>query len=493
VKGAGLVLVAWLAGACATGRVRPDIHKEGWLLVETEHIALRTDLPREEARWRAKGLEQYWQVLAASYAFVVPHAAPPRGPFAVIQFGRCEDYRLVGRSGGGFAITMMTTMERVAVSCEGEGDPTFIHELAHIFNGHFFASLPLWVEEGLADYYGALAVRKGEVVLGRVPMKFRAEWRLPTRAPHLADVRRMGSEQFHSAAGGFFHYFAAWRLVHFLNHTSADLRLRFRRYLLGMGAGLESNEAWNRAFGDVPADRLDALYRAHLALPEVNVWKAAYAVSEPPAPRVRPLRAGESHILWALLLATSDTAEAARQLDRAADIDPGDPEILYWRAVVVRPPDAVQLLRAYVARRPRDPRGWHALVWLQLDRLVPSSQVALGGEPPAGIESIDADVRRLVGRASTPESLDTIARYFALRRNPVTGLNFGLRAVAARPGCASCWDTVGLLLFEAGRRERAIAAQERAVALYAEHAPPGALARLRQYRAARVSRRTPAR
>jgi hypothetical protein len=88
-----MVVVAWLAGACATVRVRPDIHKEGWLLVETEHIALRTDLPRDEAEWRARGLEQYWQVLAASYAFVVPRAAPPRGPFTVMGHRRAPPVR----------------------------------------------------------------------------------------------------------------------------------------------------------------------------------------------------------------------------------------------------------------------------------------------------------------------------------------------------------------------------------------------------------------
>ena len=66
---------------CATARARPDIHEDGWLLVETAHVSLHTDLERERAIARARQLEQYWQVLARTYGLVAPGAPPPPGRF----------------------------------------------------------------------------------------------------------------------------------------------------------------------------------------------------------------------------------------------------------------------------------------------------------------------------------------------------------------------------------------------------------------------------
>jgi uncharacterized protein YpiB (UPF0302 family) len=59
-------------------------------------------------------------------------------------------------------------------------------------------------------------------------------------------------------------------------------------------------------------------------------------------------------------------AEAAAQLDHMAAADPESPELIFWYAVVVRPPDKVELLRKYVVRRPDNIRGWHALVGAEL-------------------------------------------------------------------------------------------------------------------------------
>jgi hypothetical protein len=85
--------------------------------------------------------------------------------------------------------------------------------------------------------------------------------------------------------------------------------------------------------------------------------------------------------------------------------------------------------------------------------------------------------------------LNTIAWYFALRQQPAAGLNFALRAVQALPSCARCWDTLGLLYFQAGKVDLAVEAQERAVMLYADRAPPDVAKRLRKFRDAFKGRR----
>jgi hypothetical protein len=217
---------------------------------------------------------------------------------------------------------------------------------------------------------------------------------------------------------------------------------------------------------------------------------STYRPTRPPPPRVRRLRPGEVHVLWASALGVQHGDQIAAQLDRAREADPGWPDLLYWRAVLVRPRDRVRLLRDYVTRVPRDPRGWRALVSARIAE-VPGGEEPLTGTPPAALTAIEPDVRQLIEHADDPSSLNLIGWYWAVRRKPNVGLNFALRAVQAEPSCGACWDTVGVLYFQAGKIELAVEAQERAAGIYAERAPPDVTTRLRRYRAA-LRRRPPA-
>lgn len=480
-----------LLAACAHSPVRGDIHEDGWLLVETAHVSLRTDLDRDDAVARARQLEQFWQALATHYAVVVPGAARPSGRFPVVHFDSCRDYRLVApESTAGFVFTSRGyPRERIAVTCDDYDDTTLVHELAHIFNHHFFSSSLPWVNEGLATYYSTMTVQDGKVVIGKIPpyaVRFirRAAWE-----PPLDQLRRMSYEEFRAGDQGR-RYFGAWKLVHLLSNTTPELRARFRHYLAAIGAGATSDEAWDRAFAGLEAGALDEDYRRYQHRAELNVLKAAYSWPAIPAPRVTRLSAGEAHAVWAHLLVLGGPRGVAEQLERAGAVDPDWPDLLYWRAVLLRGRPAVGLLRQHLRRRPDDLRAWHALVSLRMSAAAPPSYLGLDGSPPSAIVAMEPDVLRLVERASTADALNTVGWYFALRQNPVTGLNFAIRAVRADPGCGACWDTVALLYFQAGKVAEAVAAQERAANLYAESVPRDVLVRLRRYRAA-LRRGTP--
>ena len=78
------------AAACARSPVRGDLHQRGWLLVETAHIALRTDLDRADAVAHAVKLEQKWHALAHLYGLVAPGRPPPARPFLVVAGGALD-------------------------------------------------------------------------------------------------------------------------------------------------------------------------------------------------------------------------------------------------------------------------------------------------------------------------------------------------------------------------------------------------------------------
>jgi hypothetical protein len=198
--------------------------------------------------------------------------------------------------------------------------------------------------------------------LGSIPSDLSTDWQGNRPVPALDDVRRMGAARFYAVPNGE-RYFAAWKLVHLLNNGNDDLRRRFLRYLNELRGGGHPDGSWREAFGDLPAGHLGREYDGYQRRPRMNIWKTRAEWAEPAPPRVRGMRAGETHVMWAGLLAGQDPDALAEHLDRAAEVDPDWPDLFYWRAVLRRGQDAVQLLRTYTSRRPEDPRGWHALVW----------------------------------------------------------------------------------------------------------------------------------
>jgi len=177
------------------------------------------------------------------------------------------------------------------------------------------------------------------------------------------------------------------------------------------------------------------------------------------------------------------------QLERAAAADPTWPRLLYWRARLLHPPDEIELLRRYLRGNPDDAQGWLALVSARLRRATPLHHDPLRDAPPAALPGMEDDVRKLVEHSNDPMALNQIGWYYALRKNPNAGLNFAIRAVQEEPSCAECWDTVGLLYYEAGKLDLAVDAEERSASIYAEHAPADVTTRLRRFQAEIRSRR----
>jgi hypothetical protein len=471
-----------LAAGCAHSLVRADIHQRGWFLVETEHISLRTDLPRMPAYLRALSLEDEWDALARNYDLLAPGATRPTGRFAVIHFARCADFdQIRPRAGGGFVIAIDS--EGVAITCAQRRSDGLVHELAHIFNHHYFG-LPRWLDEGLATYYETIELWLHKLVVGKVPGV--ATFVLRRRDPllDLGDLRALRAETFYDSDREFANYTSAWKLVHLLSNTTPERLRAFRRYLAALRGGVPESTAWQQAGLDEPALNLAGAYRSYAERGHVRQLTSPFVWHNLPAKRMRSLRPGEAHILWATLVRLTRPDLVASQLEFAEKADPDWPGLLYWRAQLLRPRDEVDLLRAYVARRPDDEKGRWALVRARIRR----ATVEQDGLPVASQDELSlarGDVRALIEHSSQPLALNTVAWYYAVRREPNIGLNFAMRAVQAEPACADCWDTLALLYFEAGKVDLAIQAQERAVGTYAERVPGEVRSRLQLYRDAR--------
>ncbi|HYU14832.1 MAG TPA: hypothetical protein VEL05_02120 [Candidatus Acidoferrum sp.] len=498
---AGAALACALVAALATGCLaHADASRRTWRELRTRRFTLVTDLEAPFARERAVQLEETGAALAHFY----PAPGPMRGPVSpvrVVHLSRCAELReIVDRPVRGFVgSTIDFDFRPLIVTCEDDlFRPTIpIHELTHRFNRRAFASLPAWLDEGLATYYETLRVEGGRAVLGEKPLIDEPYMRSAIQLPTMGELLAMSEEQL-IGLGDRRGYFAAWKLVHLLQSGSDDSRRRLDRMLRALASGTNKEDAFAAAFGDVRA-RLQAEYGLYhfkgsevvyslqheneLAVRTLPYLPAAKGAVE----GERLLRRGEVHALWIDLASVrSDRAAVLDQLDRLEREDPAWNRRLYWRAVVehrigARGTDPVAVLRRYVELQPDDAQGWLALVTLELERVVHAQAGDAAPGAPAA-ETVERDVQSLVRVATAPNQLAAVGLYYSLRKEPDKGLGFALRAIATDPGCGTCWETLAALYLVDGRVDRAIFAQERAVTLAAERGvPPAMKSRLQIY------------
>ncbi len=144
-----------------------------WRRIETDHIALSTDLESREARGIALELERTYLTLQR-LAFPYPLHGPTH--VEVVVFGRRSDYLSLRpeEPEGFFSDDGLLSLERVPTLVFW-GRPRFavramiLHELTHWFLRMHHGQAPSWIHEGLADYFSTMEIRDDEAVLGRKP------------------------------------------------------------------------------------------------------------------------------------------------------------------------------------------------------------------------------------------------------------------------------------------------------------------------------------
>ena len=196
---------------------------------------------------------------------------------AVYMFARQQDYLNTLRSRFGIDGTGSGGM--FFVSPNGAGLAFFTervpeeqvrhviqHEGFHQVAWSFFANdLPIWVNEGMAEFFGMAEVLNGDVVIGQIDAtalrSIQAAIAAGTHLP-LATMLNMSNEAWGANVRGGdarLHYDQAWSMVQFLIYgDGGKYRSSFNQYLQHLNAGVPSLQAFGRAFGATGQQMIEA-------------------------------------------------------------------------------------------------------------------------------------------------------------------------------------------------------------------------------------------
>lgn len=254
------VLLALAPVAASRAQTLPK--SRNWLRLETPHFTIVSDAREAAARRVAVDLEELHQLLATlrpegantplrTFVFAFRNDAsfrnysprPDQNLLGVFVPGRYCNYIAVDASPRDFI------------------DKPFYHEYLHDFAASNFPDVPLWFNEGLAEFYSTFQVDGKEALVGRL-LRHHLDRLRATPLLRIDEFLRVtpASPLYNERDRASTFYAQSWIMVHYL-FAEPERRQRVARYLDLLAAGREIGEAFREAFGVTFAEFEGQLYR----------------------------------------------------------------------------------------------------------------------------------------------------------------------------------------------------------------------------------------
>jgi len=258
--GAAIVAVGGGAALAAAAPGWPMRQDGGYLVVDTPHYQIRTDHSADIAQLVASHQEALFQELYRRLAGNKPVPLMPR--LEVQVFSAQEKYMdAVGKEGKGTQ-GMFSQQQIKGWAPAGAIDNllgTLRHEGTHQFVAQFIGpKCPLWLNEGLAEFFQQAQFKNGQLETGQVPApeanllkrNLEAGKLIPLDKILSITVQDWNSNVRAEALNAQLQYAEAWSIVHFLQGADGGrYRGPFIQYIYYISRSRSPAEAWEKAFG----------------------------------------------------------------------------------------------------------------------------------------------------------------------------------------------------------------------------------------------------
>ena len=297
-----------------------------WLKVTSPNFELFTTAGERSGRAAAR----YFEQVRGFFQQAMGLGSKSGPPVRIVVFRSDKEYAPYSPSEIAAAFYLGTDDRDYIVmkSASSEQYPMAVHEYTHLLVKHSGVEVPLWFNEGLAEFYSNLKPLAGKVQVGGIVMPHymllrQSKWiDLPTLLA-VAHDSPLYNEKGHA---GLF-YSESWALVHML-YLGKDYRLKLPALLDGIKAGASMTDTFRKAYGksveQVQRD-LEAYMRATSFDASVFDTRMPAAVDRPEVTESSPLEAG---LVLAEILANTPpkAAEGREAYNRLARDYPKD-----WR------------------------------------------------------------------------------------------------------------------------------------------------------------------
>ena len=303
----------------------------GWTTLSSAHFVMVGDAGERSLHDVALRLEQFRAVIALLFPRI---KQPTAVPTVVVVFGSNKAYdpfrpRYQGKTvpvAGYFVHASDTNYVTLTTENADEGFRVVYHEYTHFLVGNWMTAAPVWLNEGLAEFYSTFALKsdgKGAFIGRVIPQHV---FTLRERFIPLGELVAVdrSSPLYNEGDRRSIFYAESWALVHYLVMEVGDGRERIDRYLTAAAGGEPVDRAFAAAFGD-DIKEFESKLRNYVRRSIYNEveFKFAERVAADRGGTGRALTAGEIEA-WSgdLLLHMNRADEARVRLDKALTLDP---------------------------------------------------------------------------------------------------------------------------------------------------------------------------
>lgn len=325
----------WVGGLVAAMAAMPA--QAAWLEARTPHFIIYSDQSQNGLVHYAQQLERFDQAMRPLLRTGDPRLSEGAKLKVYVLRNQSEVAALFGDSQIAGAYTPRPSGPLAFVHREEgtndaqqlSGQTVFQHEyLHHLMLQNTGAPMPLWVTEGMAEFFGTAQVKAdGSVVVGYVP-QYRGYDLVSDKLPLEQMLAPRGARL--NTADRAQIYARGWLLIHYLTFNKPRAG-QLDRYLTLIGQGKPPLDAAREGFGDL--GQLDRELNSYLSANRYVTSTVPAARLHPGPVSVRALGPGEAAILPVVMRSsrgvTPRTAPAVlAAAQRVAAAYPNDPVVL---------------------------------------------------------------------------------------------------------------------------------------------------------------------
>src|SRR5256714_2010920 len=325
----GIALALFLTAAASSATA-----KDTWTSVHSKNFTLVGNASEKEIRQVANRLEQFRQVFGLLFPTITLNSPAPT---TVIVFKSDSSYKpfkvnpnVTGYFQSGEDVNYITlTSEK---SSEDQPFRTIFHEYVHLLvENTMGATVPLWFNEGLAEYYSTFDIKDdyrrvilGDLIANHV-LYLRENKFLPLRTLFAVDYK---SPYYNEGNKMNVFYAESWMLMHYLLQGDGQKhRPQLAKFIDLLRANVKMEDAFQQAFqGSIESlekDFKSYIQGANYKATGITFERKLDFDSEMQA---APLTEAESHAyLGDLLLHTRQLATAETQIQLALALNPDLP------------------------------------------------------------------------------------------------------------------------------------------------------------------------
>ncbi len=301
-----------------------------WRRVDSPNFVIVGDVSARELRATAAKFEGFHETLRRVLPWAITSAPVPTVVIVFPNDGAFTpfkpQYQGKPRMVSGYATAGSDVNYIAMLSATEVSERVIFHEYTHMIVANAVASVPLWLNEGLADFYSTFALMD-DGKRAQIGRPIGAHLRLLNRSLRipLADLLKVNlrSPLYNETDRVSDFYAESWALTHMLLNGQPSRVKELANYLRRVAGGATEMQAWEQVFG---TERTDNELRRYLARPTFSTVVVDFAEKVAAAPITETILppADAAGFLASLQLRNLGAEAAARILEPALKQEPAN-------------------------------------------------------------------------------------------------------------------------------------------------------------------------